>query len=81
MKTGPNDASCVVWAIGKLFFDFLRDILLITTLFKFRCTGRLRDGGEHDNGSKQLYTSRLGSFIYLFITIQISLEMQKRLEP
>ena len=36
-------------------------------LFRFTCTGRLREGGEHDNGSERLYTSRFGGlFIYYY---------------
>ena len=32
----------------------------------YLCTGRLGEGGEHDNGSKQLYMSCLGSFLFIY---------------
>ena len=40
-KTGPNDAFCVVWAIGKSFFFFLC-FLFILTIFFFAYLGPIR---------------------------------------
>ena len=31
--TGPNDARCVVWALGMSFFFCNRDLLILTYLF------------------------------------------------
>jgi hypothetical protein len=33
-KTGPNDVSCVVWALGKLYLYFLRVFYILTTTSK-----------------------------------------------
>ena len=32
-RTGPNDARCVVWAIGKFFF--FRVLLILTTILRY----------------------------------------------
>ena len=56
-KTGPNGASCVVWATGMFFFYFLRVLLLFSVLFRFylhfKMTGRVGLGGDEKNGPKQ----------------------------
>jgi hypothetical protein len=55
-KTGPNDASCVVWAISKFFFSFFRVLLSLTIVFKyylyFSCKVRVREGSDNENGPK-----------------------------
>src|SRR6266446_5204716 len=43
MKTGPNDARRVVWAIRKLYIYIFRVLLLLTTVFRYYLsTGRRR---------------------------------------
>ena len=40
-RTGPNDASCVVWAIGEFFlfyFVFFNTKLLFYCKYRFLCT-------------------------------------------
>ena len=32
-KTGPNDARCVVWAIGKCFFKFFVFFIYLPKIF------------------------------------------------
>jgi hypothetical protein len=61
MKTGPNDAKCVVWAIRKSFSYLFCVLFLLMTVFRnYLSTGRLREGGDYENGPKRRQTRRLG---------------------
>ena len=55
-KTGPNDASCIVWATGMSFFYFLCVLLIFSVLFRFylhfKTTGWVGLGGDEKNGPK-----------------------------
>jgi hypothetical protein len=63
-RTGPNDASGVVWAIGEYFFIFLRVFLsanycfMIYTVVIYEV--RYREAGNDENGPKRRQTRRLG---------------------
>ena len=64
MKMGPNDMSWVVWAIGKFFFLFFHDFLLLTTVCRYYlCSGGtrwVREGGDDENRPKRHILRRLG---------------------
>ena len=47
MKTGPNDASGVVWAIGKFFFFFLG--FMNTNYYIQIRMGWFREGSDDEN--------------------------------
>ena len=36
-KTGPNDASGVIWALSEYFFTFLRFFLMLTNALLYIC--------------------------------------------
>jgi hypothetical protein len=63
-KTGPNDASSVVWVICKFFFPLFRALLSLNTIFRcflcFEGTGWLMEGGDVENGPKRRKSRRLG---------------------
>ena len=46
-KTGPNDASSVVWALGKFFLNYFRVFLILTNVLL--CIGPVNY--EIDTGS------------------------------
>ena len=60
-KTGPNDASCIVWAIGK-YFLFLRVLFILTISFclfksysRYKWTRRVGLASDWKNGSKGMF--------------------------
>ena len=53
-KTGPNDASCIVWAKGRCFFHLFRFLLILTIFFSlFRFCSRYKRMGEGWVGQQQ----------------------------
>jgi hypothetical protein len=52
MKTGPNDARRVVWAISEYFSFFLRVLLILNIIARcYQCTkrsGKLTEGGDDE---------------------------------
>jgi hypothetical protein len=63
-RTGPNDASCVVWANSKFFFfRGLKVLTTITTIFRYysrsKGTRWLREGGDDENEPKRCGMHRL----------------------
>jgi hypothetical protein len=63
-KTGPNDASRVVWAIGESFFILFAFFLFINDVYRYNgcykgTEGLMEDTGK-ENGPKRRETRRLG---------------------
>ena len=51
MKTGPNNAICVIWAICKVFFfSFYHFLLILTNVFKLKVQGGLRKAAMTKTG-------------------------------
>jgi hypothetical protein len=60
MKTGPNDASGVVWALGELFFFFF---VFFNTNYCFLDSNvkiQYRVSSYNENGPRQCQTRHLG---------------------
>ena len=68
-KTGPNDAFCVVWAIGMWFF-FVHVLLVFFVFFRFylcsKMTGRVGLGGDEKNRPKRCKMRCLGHRFVIF---------------
>ena len=62
--TGPNDAGRVVWAIGKLFYFFIRVFLILTNLYSlYLCLEEWEwvvEGADDNNGPRRRILRRLG---------------------
>jgi hypothetical protein len=62
-KTGPNDASCVVWVLGKLFLNY--PSIFLDTNYRFivyiGSTNKICDrvGRDNENEPKRRQTRRL----------------------
>src|ERR1700678_2580152 len=72
VKTGPNDARCVVWALGMFFFlDFLRFIILSSFYLGITLMKRVWMGNEKKKGPKRHQTHHLGPrcvfFLFFFL--------------
>ena len=63
MKTGPDDAIRVIWAIGSFFF-FFHVLWLLTTVYRFYLCytgmGSHMEAGGNENGPKQCVLHCLG---------------------
>ena len=65
-KTGPNNASRVVWALvgDFFFFSFHVFYILINDLYYIKDISRshreVREGGDDENGYKRCEMHRLG---------------------
>ena len=63
-RTGPNDASGVVWAIGELFKNFFRVFFIYKLMIYLHSVViyqvRDREEGDEENGPKRRQTRRLG---------------------
>ena len=52
MKMGPNNAKCIVWAIGKFFF---LSSFINTNYTEIRM-GWFREGSDDENGFKNKFS-------------------------
>ena len=63
-RTGPNDASGVVWAIGEFYYYFFRVFLYINHFFYIITVVIYqlhdRNDGDDENRPKRRQTRRLG---------------------
>ena len=68
MKTSPNDANRVVWAISTCFFFYLFTFFsLLIYIYKYYrsygATDRLTGGYNEKNGPKRMHITSFGPFI------------------
>ena len=53
MKTGPNDTSGIVWAIGN--FVFFLSCFIYSNYYIWTGMGWYREGGDDENGFKNRF--------------------------
>ena len=72
-RTGPNDATRVVWAIGMCFFLLFVFFLLLNNIYSYygynKATEGLREGSDEENGPKRRESRRLGHWYVFFFCL------------
>jgi Ca2+/Na+ antiporter len=69
-KLGPNDASRVVWAIGKFFLFsscFFTNILYIGSIFLFKEIREIKEASDGKNWPRRRQTTLSKCFSFFFV--------------